>query len=273
MKSREKSLTLLLLLGALCVFTWLDLSLSMTLYHPNWLARVLEVLGEVPFLTLTMFAAMIWIDHGKKWQKVGAGILLVLLTLMALMLLGNYLSHSWPALAWYLAPVLVVGMLLTAWWLETKVPNQQKRVALAYAKTAVIYFFLVIMIMNVLKMTWGRMRFREMNEPATQFTAWYILTQRGAFQDAYASFPSGHAMNAAGTLLLTLLPGLIPQLKPYQKSLTVFVYVWTILVGVSRIVMGAHFATDVVMGILLSWGIFEGLCLIRRKRENETLHR
>lgn len=70
MKSREKSLTLLLLLGALCVFTWLDLSLSMTLYHPNWLARVLEVLGGS---ALSHFNDVCRHDLDRSWEKMAEG--------------------------------------------------------------------------------------------------------------------------------------------------------------------------------------------------------
>lgn len=51
-----------------------------------------------------------------------------------------------------------------------------------FAATALIYFLLVIIVMNVLKMAWGRMRFREMTDPAVEFTRWYQICGRGIFQ-------------------------------------------------------------------------------------------
>lgn len=118
------------------------------------------------------------------------------------------------------------------------------------------------------KGTWGRMRFREMTDPIAEFTRWYQIVPRGGFDNVYASFPSGHSMNSAGVILLTLLPPIIPALKDKEKALHIFVYIWCAVVGISRVFMGAHFASDVTVGILLSLTIFEVLrTLIFRKKQ------
>lgn len=124
---------------------------------------------------------------------------------------------------------------------------------------ALLYFVLVLVIMNSLKTVWGRMRFREMAEPAAEFTRWYQIVPRGGFDNRYASFPSGHSMNSAGVILLMLLPSMMPPLENKEKALHIFVYIWCAAVGISRVFMGAHFASDVTVGILLSLAIFEGL--------------
>lgn len=81
----------------------------------------------------------------------------------------------------------------------------------------------------------------------------------GGFNNIYASFPSGHSMNSAGVILLMLLPPMIPALQGKEKALHATVYVWCIVVGISRVFMGAHFASDVTVGVLLSLAIFEAL--------------
>ena len=75
-------------------------------------------------------------------------------------------------------------------------------------------------------------------------------------------------MNSAGVILLLLLPDVIPVLQKKKKILHIFVYVWCIAVGASRVFMGAHFASDVTVGILLSFVLFELSCtmIYRRKR-------
>jgi undecaprenyl-diphosphatase len=63
---------------------------------------------------------------------------------------------------------------------------------------------------------------------------------------AYASFPSGHATTAfAAALLLSLW---------YPRWAGVFVGL-AVLVGLSRMVLGSHFPSDIVAGALLGGGV------------------
>lgn len=64
-------------------------------------------------------------------------------------------------------------------------------------------------------------------------------------------------MNSAGVILLILLPDLLPALQGKEKALRIFAYVWCVTVGFSRVLMGAHFASDVTIGVMLSLLIFE----------------
>lgn len=104
-----------------------------------------------------------------------------------------------------------------------------------------------------------------MTDPITQFTKWYVITDRGGFNNIYASFPSGHTMNSAGVILLTLLPTFLPRLKSKEKLFKGITYSWIILVGLSRVVMGAHFASDVTVGALLSLALFDIIRTIIKK--------
>ena len=80
---------------------------------------------------------------------------------------------------------------------------------------------------------------------------------------------SGHSMNSAGVILLTLLPPMIPALAGREKLLHAIVFIWCAVVGISRVFMGAHFASDVTVGILLSLAIFEVLRAILYRRDRE----
>lgn len=59
------------------------------------------------------------------------------------------------------------------------------------------------------------------------------------------SLPSGHT--AAGFLFATLVGAFYPVLLP-------FAFTWACLIGTSRVLLGVHFLTDIVIGALLGMG-------------------
>ncbi|MDR9825225.1 phosphatase PAP2 family protein [Vibrio sp. FNV 38] len=62
------------------------------------------------------------------------------------------------------------------------------------------------------------------------------------------SLPSGHT--AAGFVMATLISYFYPPLAPIALT-------WAALIGLSRILLGVHFITDVVIGIALGVGCAE----------------
>ncbi|MGC9402535.1 phosphatase PAP2 family protein [Vibrio genomosp. F10] len=59
------------------------------------------------------------------------------------------------------------------------------------------------------------------------------------------SLPSGHT--AAGFLIATLIGHYYPELVPFALA-------WACLIGASRVLLGVHFLTDIVVGALLGIG-------------------
>jgi membrane-associated phospholipid phosphatase len=95
---------------------------------------------------------------------------------------------------------------------------------------------------QIVKFFWGRVRFRELDAAFAQFTPWYLPQGLTGFD----SFPSGHA--ATGFMLLAILI-LFEKKKLWIKnlSLTLIIF-WGILLAFSRVVIGAHYASDVLFG-------------------------
>lgn len=153
-------------------------------------------------------------------------------------------------------------------------PNRNNEIMLKYAifPQRLVGYYLIDrgnIGKYVIKDCMGRMRFREMTDPLVQFTRWYIITDRGGFDNVYASFPSGHTMNSAAVILLTMLPTFLPELKVRENLLKGIAYVWIIVVGCSRVVMGAHFASDVTVGALISLALFDIISnLVKRQRKS-----
>lgn len=70
------------------------------------------------------------------------------------------------------------------------------------------------------------------------------------------SFPSGHSANAAIMIWITLIPTFVASLKDKKKWFVGFAALWTIIVPISRVIVGAHFASDVTMGVTITLTIF-----------------
>lgn len=263
----------------LLVFAFTDLQISNVLFTKNFYGRFFEVVGEIPFVFLSLLGGVLLFRFRSKKNIVIniltgllSGVLILLFLFMGGFMTANYLKDNIGEVPGFVAILIAVVLLVGAIFLAMRVPEKHGYQAITYGIIAVVYFVLVIIIMNSLKTVWGRMRLREMTDPVLEFTRWYVIVHRGGFDNIYASFPSGHSMNSAAIILLTLLPSFIPALKGKEKILKGIAYTWAIIVGSSRIVMGAHFASDVTVGILLSFAIFDVTCVIVKKlrKHNET---
>jgi len=117
-----------------------------------------------------------------------------------------------------------------------------------------------VLTVQVIKIPMGRMRYRAMNTIGdfSHYTRWYVANgqpdkdmMRELFgtTDACKSFPSGHTRAAAATFYLTTLMDVL-GVKSRGKKAAVWLgaFLFTALVAVSRIMVGAHFFSDVLIG-------------------------
>ena len=151
-------------------------------------------------------------------------------------------------------------------------------------KFAILVFVveaLYLVVVELVKTPVGRMRYRTMNALGdfSYYTPWYKINGArnaiiipgmgvipsggtpgaeilvGAATDTCKSFPSGHTYCAAMSFVLVCLPDLIERFKkPWIKVLCwVIPAVYTVTVAVCRIVVGAHFLSDVLVGGTLAF--------------------
>lgn len=121
--------------------------------------------------------------------------------------------------------------------------------------------FIELIVINLVKVPWARPRMRMISSRHdVSFQPWWVigntmkdqLMALGVAGEEFKSFPSGHTANAACAMLLCVLPLLNSHLEGKEDLLFFIGVCFTFLVALSRIIMGAHFLTDVVIGMTVS---------------------
>ena len=247
-----------IIMTLLLICTFYDLEISKALFNTSsHYGQFFEAIGELPMTYIGCFSAAALVVTTKKrnnWSfyvgKIGFSSLMLLFSFFSVMMSGMHIS-----IPLWLKLVLTLVTCLFFYLLARAVPTSQHMNLRKAAKVGLLLAISAILLITILKMLWGRMRFREMTDPANQFTRWY-LPQSLTTNNEFMSFPSGHAANATVVLWISLLPTFVKSLVGKKRLLEVTAIVWIVLVMISRIVMGAHFATDVIVGMLISMMLF-----------------
>lgn len=163
------------------------------------------------------------------------------------------------------------ALALIALWKKVKKEDNDRYVWWAYAIICTAVFYAIV---HFVKGPVGRVRFRTMNylNNFDWYTPWYEMngkrnlidlagsdgSQIGAFiktrydfvGDACKSFPSGHTFSAGMVYTLLALPYLNEKFakKNARFALWACCITYTGLVALSRIVAGAHYMSDVLVG-------------------------
>ena len=126
---------------------------------------------------------------------------------------------------------------------RSRIPREWREKYLYVAAVCAVTILVGLALVEVLKALFGRVRFREMAEPYGEFTRWFV--PKG--YTGSKSFPSGHTAHAASLFGLLAFCD-YPQHRGKERVLTLCFFLWTLLMAVYRVRIGAHFASDVLFG-------------------------
>ena len=229
-----------------------DLWISINIYNPNstW-AIFLENFGEIPGLIVVLFGSHIYIVTLKASSNIKSilitGFLLTansLITLYILLALSIANTGGWEFFRTYQNIFFLTAILLNIFisLLFKKQRNFSKKTILFSRISFKMFFYGYILFVQPIKILWGRIRFRELLANYSDFTPWYLPQGINGNQ----SFPSGHA--AMGFMMLVLFVFFAD--KAFYKRILFkgIIISWAIAVCVSRVVIGAHFTSDVLFG-------------------------
>ncbi len=271
--------------GLLITATFTDMQVSRiltagTLKPGNYIADGLfgvlfECIGCAPPYIVGIFSLEIVFIYTFRFMKSGKGKIITEVLLQIAIAVAYYvlaldifdynfrhyrLEGDKPA--FIRAELIFVALLLTALTafavnnLSDETVKKFPRFACAVA-LAIIFSTLFV---TFIKEPFGRVRYRAMNYAGdfSYYTRWYVLNGQPdkewiiktfSDSDACRSFPSGHTQSTAMIFCIVMLKELFNITSKKKTALLWIVsIVWTGCVALSRIMVGAHFFSDVLVG-------------------------
>ncbi len=144
-------------------------------------------------------------------------------------------------------------------WVGSMVDKKVMDRLLKWAVFAIAVMLVSLVVNQILKLLWGRMRYRDMQAADNYdgFTPWYKVNI-GNGKETYKSFPSGHTSSAANIFVIAVLCDIFPKWNKLRVRALVngLCTLFVCVVAFSRIVNCAHFLSDTLAGGYITYLIF-----------------
>lgn len=257
----------IILLSCMIIGSFFDYQLSTAIYHPESLFGILFAsYGQLPAMLCFASGGTLLIKMADKEKKGKMSLCYIFAVLLNLLAIAGitldpmlYIENMSVVLSVMIAVVIVVVTDMLVYTLTKGVVKTEIKKFIIL----VLGVMLVEMIfVNLVKIPWGRPRMRLIaNRGDVVFQPWWVIGSElkdalmtlGVAGEEFKSFPSGHTANAACAMLLGTLPLVMPKLKGKETQLFLAGVCFTFIVAISRIVMGAHFLTDVTIGMSVTF--------------------
>ena len=231
--------------------TFFDEPIAMIVFDRGSLfANLFYVFGELPSLIIGT-GAWLWTSlYLKRHNKVFWKLTCVFYLAFMISIFIQPLRYSNRFVCWMLVIPVILSVIVFR--LFDKVKDEQLNRYHLHFLVIGLTVLSSILVPQFFKMIWERPR-PYLVFSGIDFQAWYIGLNL-TFDNAYKSFPSGHSAVAASLLSLTVFQVELKDRTFRLLKLTLFVYV--LLMMVSRMVRGDHFLSDVLFGAVIPYLIY-----------------
>ncbi len=271
------SLILILFCGFFLTGTFFDKTCAETLFSPDMtITKVITSMGVYPYhAAQVLFLGVLYerTIHGKYNKQVK--MILCTICLVLMLFLGfiggrsladrNNLGNIFPSFVGNVPIIIIISSILLYPLFLAGYFSAQKSDDKLLAER-VLWLCAIMLItyisMQVLKNTFDRPRYRTvvLGYEGIPFVPWYnhfadaekytVMYSLGA--DEFRSFPSGHSIFS--NLSMCIFPSmswLFPKLRDKQIKLFFAGFVFAIIIMTSRMILGAHYLSDVSAGAVI----------------------
>ena len=220
------------------IFGYLDLEISKAIVNEDSLwGNFGKDFGEPPGYGLIAISLSILIgsyNNEIKKQKVAAYVIIIIG--IVLFVFGFVLSEKIliiDGVSIFLPLILFVIFTYKKDW------KRYQKISGVIVILAIINPLIFVQITKVLT---GRIRFKDLAPNYSNYTPWFLPPG----PSGNYSFPSGHTAMAFMFLPLFILVKNYNWKDPKKIILSILIIGWGLFVGLSRIIIGAHYASDVL---------------------------
>ncbi|GHU41779.1 PAP2 family phosphoesterase [Spirochaetia bacterium] len=241
----------------LLIASFFDLQIDQILYRPqNIFSKIFSGVGVLPQFVIIIFspsmalcALFVMRRNLNSLYVISGGVVVAIAALKFPFIFA--VTEEFVRLTFLQVIFLYMLCLLCTFFITLPFAKKMPREVLTVAITGALAEFAGAIILAAMKDAWGRRRFFTMDNPALQFTQWY-LPQDNAASDDYMSFPSGHSFSGMLAVWFALFPHFIPALKKWTKLILTAAVLFGFATMLSRLMNGKHFLSDVTMGSVLA---------------------
>ncbi len=238
----------ILFAASLITASFIDLKLDIFLNNPDDAFSIwFEAMGEMPCRLICTFAGVLIFYLAEKPALKIFGLIADIGGSAYLGYhIADYLFLERHKIIFGVVFGLCIGLMALYIGQFIAVPENLKKAFIILSVAGIIVMFIQLGTIEISKMVWGRVRFRDLIKAGSyeEFTPWYKINGITGNR----SFPSGHTAGASMSYLMMLLPFVSPKWAKRRYLCFFIPLVYTSVVAYTRLVMGAHYLSDVTVG-------------------------
>jgi len=251
-------------------------------YSDSTFGKFYEIFGEIPIYLIIVFSFLMF-ERVVRILKINKTLVLIIRIILFIgsFMFGVFAFHRMIKYSYqvhfkdsddiwckmFSLSLLVtipfsIGLIVLFSYIVKRLDLEPKQV-FRYIFVAGFSILLAYLSVTVLKGIVQRNRYRALmfldNGSFEMFTPWFKMGGKrmdviGAISDDFKSYPSGHTQSACSLIAMILFPVYFPKFnKKNIKELCVIIpFLHISLTMFGRVVMGAHYISDVTMAALIS---------------------
>lgn len=260
---------------AICFYFFdLEISKNMASDNPNFIFILLAAIGEFPIYIGPILFGLVYgfTSESKNAKLISHFVGIIGMYIAFIRLTNGIFNEFFSSSIWILQYILLAIVALIVYILMFMAFNKIDSEKLYKMRDIALIYFIVslssFLIVTLMKNIWGRPRYRILDNNYEAYSNFLTISgfKNSKLGDNYRSFPSGHTNAASSILVLSLITPRFTNKKWVKYLITGICIVYPVLVAISRICVGAHYASDVLFGFGVSFTCLLTTYIIFKKK-------